>query len=242
MGSRPGRKWWAGLRGAGGEGPGGGMAARVKPSQRALAPHARQTVVPTYKLPRHVERLPVAHVLAWVVAATQLTVEQVLTRPYLVRRQLLPAIKQEPRAARKRREVLLRQSPSYELTGRARGHSCPAHGLPFAAHRLRHRPVSSNEAARSHPFISGIAAPGSRRFRPHPAAVEPRFEGIEFDTSTRWAVAVPSGVEDRVAVELHAELRGAQIDAERVSFDIHTDFSSRAKCFCPLPTGPTADN
>ena len=109
----------------------------------------------------------------------------------------------------------------------------PANGLAFAVPHPRHRSVSSNEAARPHPFISGIVALGSRRFRPHPAAVEPRFEGVEFGASTRWAVPVPSRVENRVAVELHAERRGAQIDAERFSFDIHPDFPSRAKAFLP---------
>jgi hypothetical protein len=48
----------------------------------------------------------------------------------------------------------------------------PANGLAFAAPHLRYRSVSSNEAARSHPFISGIIASVSRSFRPRSAAGE----------------------------------------------------------------------
>lgn len=80
-----------------------GMAKRT--NKRALH-QARQNVVPITKLPRHVERLPVAHVIAWIAEATRLTVEQVLTRPGLVREQLLAALKRERRAARKRRMAL----------------------------------------------------------------------------------------------------------------------------------------
>jgi hypothetical protein len=50
----------------------------------------------------------------------------------------------------------------------------PANGLAFAAPHLRYRSVSSNEAARSHPFISGIIASVSRSFRPRSAAVNLR--------------------------------------------------------------------
>jgi hypothetical protein len=59
-------------------------------------------VVPIHKLPRHIERLPVADAIAWMVEATQLTLYQVLTSPHLVRDQLLVAVKRERRAARRK--------------------------------------------------------------------------------------------------------------------------------------------
>jgi hypothetical protein len=80
--------------------------ARERPSKRPPA-LARQNVVPIHKLPRHIERLPLADALAWVVAATELTRYQVLTSPHLVRDQLLVAVTRERRAARKRRMVIL---------------------------------------------------------------------------------------------------------------------------------------
>jgi hypothetical protein len=73
-----------------------------RPHKQTSVP-TRQNVVPIHKLPRHIERLPVADALAWVVAATELTLYQVLTSPHLVRRELLTAVKRERRAARKRR-------------------------------------------------------------------------------------------------------------------------------------------
>jgi hypothetical protein len=72
-----------------------------RPHKQTAVP-ARENVVPIHKLPRHVERLPVADAIAWVVEATQLTLYQVLTSPHLVRDQLLAAVKRERQAIRRR--------------------------------------------------------------------------------------------------------------------------------------------
>lgn len=118
----------------------------------------------------------------------------------------------------------------------------PGNGLAFAAHHLRHRAESSGWAARSHPFISGILASVNRRFRPRSAAVEPRREVITFRAATGWAVPMSGRVEDRVAVEIDAKLRGAQVDAKRVS--IHPDISIKdgSRWFHAAPTGLAAEH
>jgi hypothetical protein len=74
---------------------------------RPPAHPARQNVLPIHTLPRHIERLPGADALAWVVAATELTLYQVLTGPHLVRERLLAAVTRERLAARKRRMAIL---------------------------------------------------------------------------------------------------------------------------------------
>src|SRR4029077_5632535 len=58
-------------------------------------------------------------------------------------------------------------------------------------------------------------------------AVQPRLEGIELGAAAGRAVTMHHRVEDRVAVELYAELGVAQLDAERVLLGHHRISSSR---------------
>ena len=83
----------------------GGMAVERK-RKRPPAQRARRNVVPIHKLPRHIERMPEAQLVAWVLAATQLTLYELLMRPRIVRKRLLAAVKRERRAARKRRTAI----------------------------------------------------------------------------------------------------------------------------------------
>ncbi len=54
--------------------------ARKRPGKRPPA-QALQNMVPIHKLPRHIERLSDAHVIAWILEATRLTIHEVLTVP-----------------------------------------------------------------------------------------------------------------------------------------------------------------
>jgi hypothetical protein len=82
----------------------GGMTSN-RPTKRGPT-QARQNVVAIHKLLRHIERLPIDDVIAWVVEATQLTLYQVLTSPHLVRERLLATVMRERRTARTRRLVI----------------------------------------------------------------------------------------------------------------------------------------
>jgi len=67
-----------------------GSVTRKQSSKGALA-QAHPNVVRIEKLPRHIEQLPVADALRWILEATHLTVYQALTRPRLARERLLTA-------------------------------------------------------------------------------------------------------------------------------------------------------
>ena len=79
-----------------------GSVTRKQSSKGALA-QARPNVVRIEKLPRHIQQLPVADALRWILEATHLTVYQALTRPRLARERFLTALKRERRVERKRR-------------------------------------------------------------------------------------------------------------------------------------------
>src|SRR5260370_5615524 len=101
------------------------------------------------------------------------------------------------------------------------GAGAEAHGHLALGVRAAHVPQPDRAHDRlelSH-RVGRHAANGRRPLRA--IAVEPRLERIEFDAAARRAVPISGRVEDRIAVELHAELRGAQIDAEGVSLEVH---------------------
>src|SRR5262249_62179936 len=52
-------------------------------------------------------------------------------------------------------------------------------------------------------------------------AIEPALERVELDAPARRAMAIRARVEDGVAVELHAELGGTQVNAKRISLELH---------------------
>ena len=74
-----------------------------KQSSKGALAKAHPNVVRIEKLPRHIQQLPVADALRWILEATHLTVYQALTRPRLARERFLTALKRERRVGRKRR-------------------------------------------------------------------------------------------------------------------------------------------